>query len=145
MDLTPAGFPRCGSLDPSRADDCAGIDLIRPKDPHASSNVDGSIQIGESAPVSVWVENGDSIAHDNVCVGIAVDSPGVTLAPDEETNPVAIGHLYAGAIPIVTPAYFRVGSVKAGTVVRFTAWTTYEGTNCAGPTATVDALVKSFL
>ena len=113
-------------------------------DPRASSNVDGSIRIGESGPVSVWVKNGDSIAHDNVCVGVAVDTPGVTVEPDEGTNPIVLGHLYAGDIPTLTPGYFHVGKVTPGTMVRFTTWTTYEGTNCVGPTATVDALVRSF-
>jgi len=94
--------------------------------------------------VSVWVENGDTVDHDNVCVGVAVDTPGVTVAPDEGTNPTGVGHLYAGNVPTVTPAYFHVGAVKPGTMVRFTTWTTYEGTNCAGPTATVDALIRSY-
>jgi hypothetical protein len=142
---TPAGYPRCGVLDPERADDCEGIEKILPFDPDVSLSTDGSIQIGESAPVSVWVRNGDDIDHDNACVGVVVDTPGINLEAEfDDTNPTRIGSMAPGFTPIITPAYFYVRSAEPGTVARFTTWTTFEGTDCVGPTATVEALVKEY-
>lgn len=142
LNLTPSGFPRCGPFDPDRADDCEGIESITPRSPDVSSTVGGTIQVGESGPFHVWVENGDAVDHDDVCVGVAVDTPGIALTAEDGTNPRKLGQMYPGGIFIITPAFFAVRNVEPGTIARFTTWTTYEGTNCLGPTATVDALVK---
>lgn len=141
--LTPGGFPRCGALDPARANDCTGIELITPMDPDVSSSVDGSIQVGESRSVSVWIKNGDAIDHDDVCVGVSVETPGITLS-DEAPNPSKVGGMYAGGIFTVSPAYFSVGKIESGNIAHFTIWTTYQGTNCLGPTTTAEALVRPY-
>lgn len=140
--LTPSGFARCGAIDLDRADDCEGIELITPLDPDASSSTDGSISVGESSSFHVWVKNGDDIDHDKACVGVIVDTPGITLTPgDGETNPSVLGQMYPGGVFIITPAFFAVRKVEPGTIARFTTWTTFEGTNCLGPIATVDVPV----
>jgi hypothetical protein len=76
---------------------------------------------------------------------VTVNVPGIELYSDPgETNPIAAGHLYPGAVPIISPAGKIVGDVAPGTIATFTFWTTYQGTNCMGPTVSVDAEVKSF-
>jgi hypothetical protein len=142
--LTPTGFPRCGELDPTRADDCAKIELITLMDPRVSSSVDGGLETHEGGPVDVWVKNGDTIEHNDVCVGVTVDNPGVTLSPYQNASPTRVGIMAPGGIFIVTAGYFAVDQVDPGTTVRFTTWTTYQGTNCIGPIATIDALVKAY-
>jgi hypothetical protein len=56
-ELTPGGFPRCGTLDPDRADACDDLDLIVPSGPSVSLFTDGSIEPGWTSSVSVYVEN----------------------------------------------------------------------------------------
>ena len=142
--LMPSGFPRCGSLEQERADECEGIDKIALLDPDVSAMTDGSIQVGELGSVSVWVRNNDSVLHFDVCVGVRVDTPGIrVLTDDGETNPTVVSQISAGETPIVSPAYFEVRNVAPGTVVRFTTWSSFRGTNCIGPTASVDALVRA--
>jgi hypothetical protein len=141
---TPSGFPRCGRLEPERANECEGIDKIALLDPDVSAMVDGSIQVGELGSVSVWVRNSDAVLHFDVCVGVRVDTPGIDVfTEDGETNPTVIGQINAGGTPIVSPAYFQVGRVAAGTVARFTLWSSFRGTNCIGPTASVTAPVRA--
>ena len=142
--LTPAGFPRCGQLDPTRADDCPNIELIALMDARVSSSVDRGLETGEGGPVDVWVRNGDTVDRNDVCVGVTVDNPGVGISPYQNANPTPVGLMAPGGIFIVTAGYFRIDQVQPGTTVRFTTWTTYQGTNCIGPTATVDALVKAY-
>jgi len=144
-DRTPAGFPRCGALDPERADDCSGIDTIALLDPRISSNVDGSIDVGELAPVDVYAENqGDTIVG-RVCVGVVVDQKGINLWTDPgRTNPTVIGTLPAGGGGYVSPAGFSVEHAMPGTIARFTFWSTFEGTNCSGPTTTAEVPVKAY-
>ena len=145
VDLTPGGLPRCGTLDPDRADACDNLELIVPLGPDVSSLVDGSIQVGELSRVFSWVANHDSMAHDDVCLGVAVNVPGITLYNDpNETNPLLLKNLYPGATVIVTPAGKIVGDVAPGTIATFTFWTTYLGTNCIGPTVSVDTEVKAY-
>jgi hypothetical protein len=145
VDLTRLRLPRCGPLDPDRADACNNLELIVPLGPDVSSFVDGSIQVGELSRVFSWVANNDSVAHDDVCLGVAVNVPGITLYNDPgETNPLLLKNLYPGATPIVTPAGKIVGDVAPGTIATFTFWTTYFGTSCIGPTVAVDAEVKAY-
>lgn len=141
--LLPGGFPRCGKRDAARAADCDGIDRIRPLDPSVSAMVDGSIQIGEFGGVSVWVENGTGRFVEDVCVGFVVDQPEIELTPDgfDQTHPRHTS-LFAEDTSIVGPANLRVGGVEPGTIAHFTAYVTFDGTDCVGPTASVDALVR---
>jgi len=146
LDLTPAGFPRCGTLEPARSNDCKGIDKIVLTGPRVSSMVDGSIQVGELSSVSVWVRNQDDRQHDDVCVGVVVDVPAIRLTTDRDaTNPVRVGRLPSveGAF-IIDVANKQVGNVAAGTVATFTFWSTYVGTNCTGRTVSVSAPVQQW-
>lgn len=143
--LTPSGYPRCGPLEPDRANDCDGIDKITLLDRSVSGMTDGSIAVGELGPVQVWVRNNDDVLHFDVCVGVRVDTPGILLLTDDgNTNPAFVGQINAGNTPIVTVVDFSVQDVKPGTVTRFTLWPTFRGTNCVGPTASVTALVTSY-
>ena len=142
--LTPAGFPRCGELYPARADDCEGLEFLSATDLRVSSNVDGSIEVGLFSGVDVWFENNGELEYDNVCVGAMVDTPGIELSGYEDNGrvPFLIDHVNPGAGFYLTVASLSVGSRAAGRTARFTVWTTFEGSNCLGPTATVDALVR---
>jgi hypothetical protein len=144
VDLTPAGFPRCGALEPARANDCKGIDKIALTGPDVSSIVDGSIQVGELMDASVWVRNQDDLEHDDVCVGVVVDVPEIRpFTEPAAANPVRVGRLPAvDAAFIIDVARLLVGEVTPGTVATFTFWSTYVGTNCAGPTVSVRAPVR---
>jgi hypothetical protein len=145
--LTPDGFPRCGELDLARANGCEGLDLLVPSNPNVSGNADGSINVGLIVPLFVELSNADTIAHADVCVGVSVNVTAISLYTDgqsDELQPIG-GMVLAGETITVTPATMQVGKVSPGTVATFTFWSTYVGTNCHGPTATVDALVRPSL
>jgi hypothetical protein len=143
--IVPGGVVRCGAHDENRGDDCTGIDKIALLDPMVSALTDGSIVIGEFSSFHVWVRNNDDREHHDVCVGVIVETPGIELSEDTyTTNPTWAGLFYPGNTVILSPAYFAVLDVEPGTVARFTAWSGFEGTNCRGPTASVDALVKQW-
>jgi hypothetical protein len=139
--LTPSGYPRCGVLDPERADDCAGIDKILVLSPRVSAMVDGSIYTFQSGSAEVWVRNADEQDHRDICVGVLADAPGIQFT---YPSPVGVGIVPAGVTAIVVPGDFTVADVEPGTTVRFTFWSTYYGTNCVGGTVSIDALVESY-
>lgn len=142
-ETTASGFPICGTLDPDRENDCDNIDLIEPLSPDVSSLTTGEIQSLDITGVFVFVHNGDEQQHDDVCVGVTVDTPHIELYTEhDETNPTPLGRLTPGNTVGVSPASMRVDD-RFGYDATFTFWTTYVGTKCEGPTVSLVAHVIS--
>ena len=140
--VTRSGLPVCGELDPDRADDCENLELIYPRSPGVSSLTSGAIQVTEFGPVDVWIHNDDDVYHDDVCVGVTVDTSAVVILDHDDSSvpyqPLQVAGLTPGIIATITPADAYVVGPAGGTAT-FTFWTTYVGTRCEGPSVSITA------
>jgi len=148
-DFDLSGFPACGKLDPTL--DCAGLTNIGLAEPGVGAFRDGSLQRGGGGTVSVWVENCDVVQHNDLCVGLAVNLPDISIttngpeAPSGEplADPVPIGGVEAGHGAHVTPFDIRVPATEEiGVTATFTFWVGRVGTRCVGTTVSVDTQIE---